>query len=117
MALKHRFTSAKADSTDTSLINPSNWNASHLIETPAALNGASGVLTGSDAAGELTLSGIKATAALQYLRQNSSNSTLEFASLPNAGYYISTAYNFALQSPPENLSSTLKVFTLSPIPF
>lgn len=33
MAIKHVFSSAKADGTDATLIQPSNWNANHTIDT------------------------------------------------------------------------------------
>lgn len=32
MALKHTFNSAKADGADTSLVQPSNWNAEHVVD-------------------------------------------------------------------------------------
>lgn len=32
MAIKHAFTSAKADGGDTTLVQPSNWNANHTID-------------------------------------------------------------------------------------
>lgn len=32
MAVKHAFTSAKADAADTTLVNPSDWNDDHTVE-------------------------------------------------------------------------------------
>lgn len=34
LSITHTFVSAKADSTDATLINPSNWNAGHTISNP-----------------------------------------------------------------------------------
>lgn len=54
VSLKHKFTSAKADSADTSLIRPSNWNDEHdlTMQGPAILGRYS---TGNGVAQELTL--------------------------------------------------------------
>ena len=36
MGIKHDFTSGKSDSADTTLVNPSNWNADHTIDGDVA---------------------------------------------------------------------------------
>lgn len=52
--VKHRFQSPKADGGDTTLIRPSNWNDTHIIEmTGPALIGRG--TAGTGAAQELTL--------------------------------------------------------------
>jgi hypothetical protein len=38
MAIKHTFQSSKTDSSDTSLVRPSNWNADHTIEFGDLMN-------------------------------------------------------------------------------
>lgn len=45
VSLKHKFTSAKTDGTDTTLVRPSNWNDEHNL----TLN--SGALLGRSSAG------------------------------------------------------------------
>lgn len=67
LTVTHSFTSTKADSTDATLINPSNWNDEHVI------------------------TGI-----------------IGFSSIDD--------FNFTHQAPPENLSSSLKSFTLAQVP-
>jgi hypothetical protein len=54
LLIKHQFTSAKPDSGDVTLIQPSNWNASHAIAMtgPALIGKAS---SGSGSAIEITL--------------------------------------------------------------
>lgn len=53
LTLKHAFTSAKADGADTSLVQPSNWNANHtLTGSNNVLFGTNGTGTG----GEITVS-------------------------------------------------------------
>lgn len=44
MSIKHRFTSLKAEGTDSSVVRPSNWNDGHLYNIPVAL-GATVTLT------------------------------------------------------------------------
>jgi hypothetical protein len=45
MAIKHKFTSEKADDGDTTLIRPSNWNDTHDIDHGIATLDANGMLT------------------------------------------------------------------------
>src|SRR2546430_2357522 len=113
MSINHRFVSAKPDSADATLINPSNWNATHSIGTPAALAGSDGLLTGVDVAGELTLNGIKATGALQRLRRNNANTAFEFVS---PWQLVSTDFNFTPQSPGGSLVVGSNTITLNPMP-
>lgn len=45
MAVKHSFTSAIADGVDASLVQPSNWNADHVIDTITGIQDAQTPLT------------------------------------------------------------------------
>lgn len=47
MTIKHAFVSGKSDGTDVSLVRPSNWNADHVIDDPAAVLTALGLLVPS----------------------------------------------------------------------
>lgn len=63
LAITHRFQSAKSDSTDTTLINPSNWNDSHDVSGFPFLNSDDYDFTAQQPGGSLT-SGITNTVTL-----------------------------------------------------
>lgn len=47
LEVKHRFQTAKADGTDNTLVKPTNWNDTHLLETDAT----TGMVLGRDTSG------------------------------------------------------------------
>jgi hypothetical protein len=96
MAIKHAFTSGLADGTDPAQVQPSNWNAAHTIDTPAALSGSSGILTGTDSAGLLTISGVATGSSRQVLRRNLANTTFEFV---NPQLVLSSDFDFTAIAP------------------
>lgn len=115
MGIIHNFVSAKADSPDATLINPSNWNADHDIETPAALVGDVGIPIFTDAAGISALGGIVGNGAFNYLRQkgNVSAKSYEF----KAPLIKQTSdYNFPVQTPGGSLAVGSNTITLTPVP-
>ena len=69
MAVNHAFTSAKDDCTDTTLINPSDWNADHTFGTGQEVR----------ASGTKTLAG--KTATVDFTDEG-------FENEPDTNYYI-----------------------------
>ena len=93
VTVKHPFVSAVADSTDTSLVRPSNWNADHTVVglgTAAELNAgvANGVAT-LDSGGQVPLSQIPPLGDLNYQGtwNASTNSPTLTSSTGTKGYY------------------------------
>lgn len=113
MSINHSFTSAKADGTDATQIQPSNWNAAHTINTPTNLNGGTGVVLGTDVAGLMSLDGVKSSAALQYLRRNALNTAYEFTA---NNELRSSDFDFTAQTPGGSLIIGSNTITLTPVP-
>lgn len=112
----HHFHSGKADGTDATQVQPSNWNADHDIQTPAAVLGDIGIATLSDTAGVSTLGGVVSGGVLRYLRQkgNVTTKSYEFVGLP---FYVSSDFNFAAISPGGALTSGItNTVTLPKVP-
>lgn len=93
VTVKHPFVSTVPDSTDTSLVRPSNWNADHTITglgTAAELNAgvANGVAT-LDSAGKVPVSQIPALGDLNYQGtwNASTNTPTLTSSVGTKGYY------------------------------
>lgn len=84
LSFKHTFASAKADGVDTSLIQPSHWNAEHTVTlTGPALVGRS--TAGSGAAGEITIgTGLSLSGGVLSVSGSLSGSTLTGATLSGA---------------------------------
>lgn len=55
MALKHAFQSLKTDGGDTSLIQPSNWNADHVIDNLGATFNTGGTAPSTPSAGNMVM--------------------------------------------------------------
>lgn len=55
MALRHAFTSPKADGGDTTLVRPSNWNADHVIDTDGLVLPVAGTIPAVPSAGTVRL--------------------------------------------------------------
>lgn len=104
--LIHAKVSAKPDSLDSSLVQPSDWNNPHLF-SPA--------LTGivCDPTGANNFIGVTASAQGQFLRRkyNTALAEYEFAS---PAYYFSTDYNFSYANP-ANLTAAVPASVTFPI--
>lgn len=72
MAIKHAKTSAKNDGADSSLVQPSDWNASHAIEA--------GTIVNADvaAAAEIAVSKLADGTPYQTLRTDSAGTGVEW---------------------------------------
>lgn len=103
--LVHQFTSGKADSTDSTLINPSNWNAAHAIPGTGLMEGI--------ASGNL-LNFYQSDVGLKILRRNKNNSAFEF--VYQSGFRCAADYDFPAQTPGSSLNSGSNPITLSPVP-
>ena len=59
MAIKHAFTSSKADGADTTLVRPANWNADHIGRGSMANmpDGTSGLVLTAQKSQDSTLTG------------------------------------------------------------
>jgi hypothetical protein len=101
--IKHIFQSGIPDSSDLTLINPSNWNAIHDIP-------ASGIQVGDAATNEMT--GL--TAASNFQKLQSKVGGYEFKSSP---WYYQDDYDFAAITPLVGLTAGVAAtVTLSPFP-
>jgi hypothetical protein len=74
MAIKHKFTSPKADSGDTTIVRPSNWNADHdapevdaLIQMGNDIE-SSGLISGGDLSINTTVTQLNISAGVGYLK-------------------------------------------------
>lgn len=97
ISLKHSFTSPKSDGTDTTLVQPSNWNAEHVLtmasnrlvgRTTASAGAAEEITVGSNlvlASGALSLASSVSITALTLSGVLSSTSSITAASLATGG--------------------------------
>lgn len=92
MALKHTFVSAVADGGDASLVQPSNWNADHVVDGNGLLVVADTSVPSAPAAGNVTLFGkIQADGVMPaYIAPNGTGKALQpFLGATRTGFWSS----------------------------
>lgn len=95
LEIKHTFVSGKADGPDPTLVNASNWNATHTVTGFFAPKTYTGAVDGTNAAfvitGVLTIVQVFKNGLLQELTQDytfatgGGNSTITFVAAPQVG--------------------------------
>lgn len=107
VSLKHAFTSAKADGGDTTLVQPSNWNAEHTLTMATAR------LLGRTTAGTGAAEEISVGTGLSLSGGSLSNSGV--TSYPGAGLTVSTgsAWGTSKTAPTGDVVGTTDTQTLS----
>lgn len=113
LTVTHRFVSAKADSSDPTLVNPSNWNATHIISGGSPLSAPDYDFTPIAPGGSLTASitnsitlpvvplGVNGTDIGHYLYINSGTGTAEVV-LITGGTAVAGGTNQTLTFVPAN---------------
>lgn len=114
MAVTHAFTSAKADGGDTTLVQPSNWNANHTITSVPA----SGVISTTDATaassktvGSIVAAGGIAASGALWCDTIVSAGTGTPATFSNAEFITYDTYAGLLQVVAQNLSANAAAST------
>jgi hypothetical protein len=109
MGLVHAFSSAKADTSDATKVQPSHWNQNHkLSDSGLAYAAAANGDIASVAAGQNYL---------QLLRRKFNASSSEEYEFVSPNYLRSTDFDFEEQTPASNLTASISnTVTLSPCP-
>lgn len=109
MSLRHKKVSAKADSADSTIVQPSDWNDNHTVAS-------AGILYGPEVGEDLTCAAA-GQQYFRYLRRKFNSSSQEEYEFADPIELCSSDYNFTAQSPAVSLTASVgSSVTLSPVP-
>ena len=116
MAIKHLKVSAKPDSADPQIIQPSDWNAPHTMLEDVPGDGTGTGILYSEGPG-FPIKAVKAGTSYQtYLRRKFNGSTNEAYEFVQPKEVYASDYLFTVTSPIGLTSGVLTAVTLSPVP-